>query len=202
MKVKICGIKDLATAKMAAACGADFIGFIFYPKSRRYITPVQAAAICQRVQGCHKVGVFVDESPDEVNRIATFCALDFVQLHGHESTSYAHKLHHPIIKAYRWGDGFQAETANAYPAQIILLDSYSKGLAGGTGRAFAWQEAAAKTKLLTKPLLIAGGIDKENAVEAEKIFQPFGVDVSGSLEINGKKSLTKIREFMNAIRRN
>ncbi len=201
MKVKICGIRDLAAAKMAAACGADFIGFIFYPKSRRYVEPYQAAAICKQVLGCYKVGVFVDESPAEVNRIAELCALDFVQLHGHENAAYAGKLHYPIIKAYRWGDGFQAAAANAYPADIILLDSFSKGMAGGTGQAFAWRDAAAEAGLLTKPLLVAGGIDKENAAEAAAIFQPFGIDVSGSLEIDGKKSLKKIQEFMNAVRR-
>ena len=201
MKVKICGIRDLAAAKMAAACGADFIGFIFYPKSRRYIEPARAASICKRVRGCYKVGVFVDESPAEVNRIAELCALDFVQLHGHEDAAYASRLRYPVIKAYRWGDGFQAAAANDYPADIILLDSFSKGLAGGTGQTFAWKEAASEAKLLARPLLIAGGIDKENAAEAAAIFQPFGIDVSGSLEVDGKKSLKKIREFMDAVRR-
>ena len=74
-------------------------------------------------------------------------------------------------------------------------------MAGGTGQAFAWRDAAAEAGLLTKPLLVAGGIDKENAAEAAAIFQPFGIDVSGSLEIDGKKSLKKIQEFMNAVRR-
>ncbi len=201
MKVKICGIRDVTTAKMAVACGAAFIGFIFYPPSRRYIEPEKVAAIAAQIKDCWKVGVFVDEDAAVVNRIAALCGLDFVQLHGHEDAVYARRIHCAIIKAYRWGDGFSAREANDYPAEYILLDSFTKGMAGGTGCTFAWQEAAKETKLLQKPLLIAGGIAKENVLQAQEIFQPFGVDVSGSLEVEGKKSFKKIQAFMDTVRR-
>ena len=105
-----------------------------------------------------------------------------------------------VIKAYRYGDDFEAAAANAYPAEIILVDSYVAGAAGGTGTAFGWQEAAREIARVTKPVLIAGGITAENVGEAAAVFHSFGVDVSGGLEENGEKSEAKIRAFMAAVR--
>ena len=106
----------------------------------------------------------------------------------------------PVIKAYRYGDDFDAAAANAYPAEIILVDSYVAGAAGGTGTAFGWQEATREIAHVTKPVLIAGGITTENVGEAAEVFHPFGVDVSGGLEEDGEKSEAKIRAFMAAVR--
>lgn len=200
LKIKMCGMKDLASAQAAEAAGVDFIGFIFYPPSHRNISLEQARNISQALQQVKKVGVFVDERPEYVNETAAFCGLDYVQLHGHESAAYAAKIQRPIIKAYRWGDDFSVAEANRYPAEIILLDSYHKKLAGGTGMTFAWREAAQETAKLQKPLLVAGGISRENAWQAVRIFQPYGLDVSGSLEIDGEKSTEKIHAFMDSMR--
>ena len=201
MKVKICGLETVEAAQTAASAGADFLGFIFWPRSRRAIEPEAAAAICQTVKGAARIGVFVDERPAEIQRIARLCRLDYVQLHGHEDAAFAASLQLPVIKAFRWGDDFSPEAANAFPAEIILLDSFARGMPGGTGQTFAWQQAAAAAKQVKKPLLVAGGINQENVGLAQQIFQPFGVDVSGSLEENGEKSLEKIRVFMRVIRR-
>ena len=200
MRVKMCGMKTIAAARAAEDAGADYVGFIFAKQSRRYVAPETAQEIVRELRRVKKVGVFVDVPMDVVNEIAALVGLDYVQLHGHETTDMARRAERPVIKAYRYGDDFSAEEANAYPAEIILVDSYVTGAAGGTGTAFGWQEAAREIARVTKPVLIAGGITAENVAEAAEIFHPFGVDVSGGLEEHGEKSEAKIRAFMVAVR--
>jgi phosphoribosylanthranilate isomerase len=200
MQVKMCGMKTLAAARAAEAAGADYIGFIFVKGSRRYITPEAAREIVREMSRVKTVGVFVDAPMNEVNEIAAFVGLDYVQLHGHESAEVAWQAEHPVIKAYRYGDDFGVEEANAYPAEIILVDSYVRGAAGGTGTVFPWEEAAQEIARVRKPVLIAGGITAENAGKAMAMFRPFGLDVSGGIEENGAKSEAKIRAFMEAVR--
>ena len=200
MRVKMCGMKTLAAARAAEEAGADYVGFIFAEGSKRYIVPAAAREIARELRHAKKVGVFVDASMDAVNEIAALVGLDYVQLHGHESADMAKQAECPVIKAYRYGDDFDADAANAYPAEIILVDSYVAGAAGGTGTAFGWQEAAREIARVTKPVLIAGGITAENVGEAAAVFHSFGVDVSGGLEENGEKSEEKIRAFMAAVR--
>lgn len=201
IRAKLCGMKTMEAARVAENVGADYIGFIFWQGSRRYIDPMDAASIGARLRRVRKVGVFVDESAECVNRIAEACRLDYVQLHGHEDAAYARQIRHPIIKAYRYGDGFSPEAANDYPAEIILVDAYRPGAAGGTGESFDWRSAAGAIAKVEKPVLIAGGIAEANVAEAAEIFQPFGVDVSGSLEVNHEKSEERIRSFMQEIHR-
>lgn len=200
MRVKMCGMKTLAAARAAEEAGADYVGFIFAEGSKRYIVPAAAREIARELRHAKKVGVFVDASMDAVNEIAALVGLDYVQLHGHESADMAKQAECPVIKAYRYGDDFDADAANAYPAEIILVDSYVAGAAGGTGTAFGWWEAAREIARVTKPVLIAGGITAGNVGEAAAIFHPFGVDVSGGIEENGEKSEAKIRAFMAAVR--
>lgn len=196
MIVKICGLKTEEAAQAAEAAGADLLGFIFYRGSRRYVSPGRVREISSRLQGSKKVGVFVDAPLEEVNELVEFCRLDYVQLHGHEDESYARQVARPVIKAYRYGDDFRAEEAEAYPAEMILLDSFVQGEAGGTGKAFAWQEASRDVAGLSKPLLVAGGISEVNLPEVVRIFHPYGVDVSGSLEEQGEKSVGLINSFL------
>ena len=200
MRVKMCGMRTIAAAGAAEEAGADYIGFIFAKNSRRYIAPEVAREIACALCHVKKVGVFVDAPMSDVNAIAGLVGLDYVQLHGHETAEMARQSERPVIKAYRYGDDFSVETANAYPAEMILVDSYVRGTAGGTGTAFHWQEAAREIARVIKPVLIAGGITAENVGEAAAIFQPFGVDVSGSLEEDGEKSEAKIRAFMEVVR--
>lgn len=201
MRVKMCGMKTVSAALAAEEAGADYIGFVFAKKSRRFIAPKAAQEIVRELRRAQKVGVFVDAPMDEVNAIAALVGLDYVQLHGHETAETARGSERPVIKAYRYGDDFDVDAANKYPAEIILVDSYLQGAAGGTGTVFAWQEAAREIARITKPVLIAGGITAENVGEAAVIFHPFGVDVSGGLEEQGEKSEEKIRAFMEAVRR-
>ena len=195
-KVKICGIRSINAAKTAEENGANFIGFIFWRGSHRFIEPETARAISRDTRGCEKVGVFVDEDAELVNEIAEHVGLDYVQLHGHEPPSYAAKIKRPVIKAYRFGDDFDPEAANEYPAELILIDTFKKGQVGGTGERFDWRGAAKETGKLQKPFLTAGGISKENVKEAIDIFHPMGIDVSGSLEVNREKSTRLIEEFL------
>ena len=201
MRVKMCGMKTVSAALAAEEAGADYIGFVFAKKSRRFIAPKAAQEIARELRHAQKVGVFVDAPMDEVNAIAALVGLDYVQLHGHETAETARGSERPVIKAYRYGDDFDVDAANKYPAEIILVDSYLQGAAGGTGTVFAWQEAAREIARITKPVLIAGGITAEKVGEAAVIFHPFGVDVSGGLEEQGGKSEEKIRAFMEAVRR-
>lgn len=200
MRVKMCGMQTAAAARAAEEAGADYIGFIFAPGSRRYVTPETAREIARGLRRVKTVGVFVDAPMAEVNRIAAVVGLDYVQLHGHETAEMARMAERPVIKAYRYGDDFDAEGANAYPAEIILVDSYVRGEAGGTGQTFRWQEAAQEVARVTKPVLIAGGITAANVGEVMDTFQPFGIDVSGGLEEDGVKSEAKIAAFMAAVR--
>ena len=201
MRVKMCGMKTSTMARAAEAAGADYVGFIFAEKSRRYVAPEMAREIARQLHRVKKVGVFVDAPPDEVNAIAARVGLDYVQLHGHETSETARMAERPVIKAYRYGDDFDADAANAYPAEVILVDSFVRGTAGGTGTQFHWQEAAQEIARVRKPVLIAGGMTAENVREAVEIFHPFGVDVSGGIEEDGEKSAVKIRAFMETVQR-
>lgn len=200
MKVKMCGMKSLLAAKVAEEAGADFIGFIFWPQSHRYIEPEHAAVIAGQLQQAWKTGVFVDEDIEKVNEIVQQVHLDFVQLHGHENAAYARKVQCPVIKAFHYEDGFSAQAANEFPAEMILIDTYRPGQPGGTGEAFDWREAAAEIAKVEKPVLIAGGINTGNLRTVARIFHPYGVDVSGSLEENKEKSISKIQAFMRRAR--
>lgn len=198
VRIKICGIRDMGAA-LAAAEGADFLGFIMNSRFWRYAEPEVVREICQMVPKGRKVGVFVDQPLDEVSRLADYCGLDFVQLHGHETEEYAGRLQaggYNIIKAFRYGEDFSPEKVNNYPADLILIDSYSKNAEGGNGISFAWQSAAEDIKKVNKPYIIAGGIKAENVREAMEIFHPYGIDASSSMEINRKKSSRLIREFL------
>lgn len=195
MIVKICGMRTEEAARAAEAAGADLLGFIFYQGSHRYVAPETVKQISTQVRSIQRVGVFVDAPLAEVNEIAEFCSLDYVQLHGHENAEYARQVARPVIKAYRYGDNFLAEEAEHYPAEMILLDSFVQGAAGGTGKTFAWQEASRETASLSKPLLVAGGISEHNLSQVVEAFHPYGVDVSGSLEEQGEKSVSLIEAF-------
>lgn len=202
MIIKICGIRDMEAAQ-AVAKGADMMGFIMSNRFWRYAEPATVKKISQQIASCTKVGVFVDEPLAKVAELARECHLDMVQLHGHESSDYAQELkkllsnsHVGIIKAFRYGDDFALELADDYPADMVLVDSYSRNSAGGSGAAFAWHKAAETIRQMRKPYLIAGGINKENIRTAEKIFHPYGLDVSSALERDKRKDPQLIGEFL------
>ena len=144
LKAKLCGMKTVEAARAAERAGADFIGFIFWRRSHRFVEPQRAARIAEALQRVKTVGVFVDEDPALVNAIARQCHLDFVQLHGHEDAAYAKQIEVPVIKAYRYGDGFSAEAANAFPAAMILVDAYQKARRAARARASTGSRQSAR----------------------------------------------------------
>lgn len=201
MIVKICGITSFEAAIAAEEAGADLIGFVFAP-SRRQISVTQAAVIAQSVPKVGKVGVFVNSSLAEVQEIAEVCKLDFVQLHGEESPDYCRNVGVPVIKAFQVGADFAIHKISSYDVERILLDTLVVGQVGGTGKVFDWQQGTALIAQLQQPVLVAGGLTPDNVGEAIRLMKPQGVDVSGGVETVGSKDSEKIRQFIQAVRRN
>ncbi len=211
-RIKICGIRDKAHALAAVEAGADLIGLVFAP-SPRQVTPAQAGEIVSAVKKCSEatviVGVFVNMPASEVNRIASSCHLDWVQLSGDESWEYCHQITKPLIKAVRIKPGQRPEEISedlATGARVLssqryvyLLDSQVKGKYGGTGKTFDWSLARPAAEQF--PVIIAGGLTPENVAQAIEMVAPWGVDVASGVETGGVKDIAKIRAFIEAVRR-
>jgi len=210
-RIKICGIRDKTHALAAVQAGADFIGLVFAP-SQRQVSPALAREIASAVKkssdATKVVGVFVNAPSSQVNELADFCALDWVQLSGDESWEYCRKVVRPVIKAIRI-DRQSPEELNAdlssgsrlLPAQgfITLLDSRVEGKYGGTGESFNWNLVQKVAKGF--PVIIAGGLDPKNVTRLIKRVAPWGVDVSSEVETGGVKDTSKIEAFIGAVRK-
>jgi phosphoribosylanthranilate isomerase len=200
VKVKVCGTTRLKDALLAVECGADAIGFIFYKKSPRCVTAKVAQEICSKLPPfVHRVGVFVNETAEKINRIADRCGLDAVQLHGDESPAFCKKIKHRVIKAVRVKDPGSLKGLSRYPVDGFLLDTYKEGQWGGTGKVFDWELAARVKKY--GPVILAGGLNPRNVKAAIQKVQPYGVDVSSGVEQSpGKKNPKKVKAFLKAVR--
>jgi phosphoribosylanthranilate isomerase len=197
VQVKICGITSLEDARVAVDCGADALGFVFYPPSPRYVTPAQAARIVAALPPfVTTVGLFVDVPAAEVDETVACCGLDRVQLHGHETPEYCRRMRRPVIKAIRMKNAESLTSVADYTVAAYLLDAYVEGaLPGGNGAAFAW-ELAARVKTHGS-IILAGGLTPENIETAIAQVQPDGVDVSSGVERRpGVKDQHKIRQFI------
>lgn len=199
--VKICGIMRAEDALAAETCGADAVGFVFYPESPRYIEPAKAAKISAGLGPfVTRVGVFVNESPKRIRAIAADAGLDAIQLHGDEPPSYAAGL--PglrIIRAFRAGPGFDPETPSNWPADAYLLDACEPGAYGGTGRKGDWDVARACAERYR--VILAGGLTPDNVGAAVCAVRPWGVDVSSGVESSpGVKDHDAVRAFFAAVR--
>jgi len=197
--IKICGITNVEDALAAVDCGADMLGFVFAPSPRR-ISPENASAICAALpRRITKVGVFVDESISLIEKIASQCKLDCVQLHGSETPEYASELTLPFIKAFRSRDESVLEEIKSFKAGTFLLDSYHPSKQGGTGEMMDIALATKAAKL--GRMILAGGLNSENVRKALLKVKPYGVDVSSGVEISpGKKDKNKIRKFIQEVR--
>lgn len=196
MKIKICGITKLEDAQMCVEHGVDAIGFIFFPKSKRYISSEDAKNIATSLPiFTHKIGVFVDEDVDEVNRIAKIVGLSGVQLHGNETVEYISQINHPVIKSFGVDETFDFTTLSDYSNCGILLDVKDIEQHGGTGNSFDWELIP---KYVRKKVIIAGGVSPDNIVEIHEKINPYGVDLSSSVEVSpGIKDADKIIEVLN-----
>jgi len=200
-KIKICGITNLEDALVAVDAGADALGFNFYEKSPRYISPVAAAEITDELgSGVFKVGVFVNASIDDIVKNVEIARLDAIQLHGDESPAFVDVLRKSVdrelIKAFRVSDKFDPSDTLDYSVQGILLDGFSTGERGGTGEVFDWEIAKAVRTLLGE-LWLAGGLTPKNVEEAIRKVTPYAVDVCSGVEsARGVKDPAKVRAFV------
>lgn len=204
-KVKICGITNLGDALTAVKAGADSLGFNFYEKSLRYISPKIAREIVGHFpDNMDKVGVFVDETIEKIIEISATADLDAIQLHGDESPEFVQQLRtqtrRQIIKAFRLSPGFKPEEVLKYKADAILIDAYSPTEPGGTGKTVDWT-IAKKCSALVSTLYLAGGLSIDNVSDAIKIVRPFAVDACSRLESEpGKKDVIKVERFIATVR--
>ena len=195
VKVKICGITTMEAAITASKAGADFIGFVF-ANSRRRITPSAAKIIANYIpDNVKKVGVFVNESPQSINKIALKVGLDYVQLHGDESPTFCTKMQLPVIKAFRVIDKQSVYKLAAYHCDYYLLDSAAGPYRGGNGTTFNWY-ITNHEDIRKEKLILAGGLTEQNVEDAIRIVQPAVIDVSSGVETDGKKDIGKIKRFV------
>ncbi len=200
VKAKICGMTQIKDAVFAVEQGADAVGFIFYNKSPRSVTMKLAKEIIAQLPPfVDTVGVFVNESVDRVNKIAEYCGLDLVQLHGEESPAFCRKIRRRVIKAFRVKDLQSIKLLQDYAVSGFLLDTFSDELQGGTGKVFDWNLALPAKKI--GPVIMAGGLTPRNIKQAIRQVRPYGVDVCSGVEKEpGIKDPEKVRAFLENIR--
>jgi phosphoribosylanthranilate isomerase len=199
--VKICGITNIGDACVAVESGADALGFIFYPKSQRYIVPERAREILQKVPGSvGRVGIFVNQEIQGIKEIVSFCGLHLIQLHGDESPQYCAQFpRSSLIKTVSVCTEEEVQRLENYPVKAILVDKHEPGCYGGTGKNSDWALALKVKK--KHPLILAGGLNQENIKRAIEAVRPCAVDINSGVEIApGKKDFRKIREIMGIIR--
>lgn len=201
--IKICGITEKEALQAAVQNGAQFAGFVFYPKSPRNVLPESAA---QMIDGAaiKTVGLFVDPDDHALTRVLQTVRIDMIQLHGNETPSRvaAIKSHFkkPVMKALRIATKDDAATASNYPmADWLLFDAKVDGVQGGSGRTFDW--TILQNFKSSKPWMLAGGLHAQNVGDALRLLKPDAVDVSSGVEsAPGVKDTGKIAEFVNSVR--
>ena len=196
-KIKLCGLTRPEDIEAANELRPNFVGFVFAPKSRRYVAPDAALALRRRLApGIRAVGVFVKEAPETIADLRARGIIDVAQLHGGEDADDVAALRRltdaPILQAFRIDGEPDLQRARESAADWVLLDNG----AGGTGTAFDWS----LLKDMDRPYFLAGGLDPENVGEAVATLHPYGVDVSSGIETGGLKDPEKMRAFVRAVR--
>jgi phosphoribosylanthranilate isomerase len=201
MRVKICGITNLEDALLATSLGANALGFIFYPKSPRAVTPDAARQIIAQLPPLVlSVGVFVNEDAALVLEVAEMVRLDWLQLHGEEPPEYCRHLNRNVLKAIRVRDRESLAQMQPYQGLVraFLLDTYTSGQHGGTGQSFDW--TLAREAQAYGPVVLAGGLRPDNVAAAIKAASPAAVDVASGVEATpGRKDPEKLRAFFQAL---
>lgn len=200
-KIKICGLKRTEDIKYVNSYMPDYIGFVFYKKSSRYVPPDTASGLKSILNPDIKaVGVFVDEDIDYILKLCEENIIDLIQLHGNEDTDYINKLKSytdkQIIKAIRVQSTGQLEKAGAIPADYLLLDTFIKDMYGGSGKTFD------RTLIPSdyRDFFLAGGLNAQNISGAIKECRPYCVDLSSSIETDGCKDSYKIKQIIDIVR--
>lgn len=199
IKIKICGLTREEDVRALQDLAVDFAGFVFVPGSPRFVDQVRAAKlICLVPNGIRRVGIFHDERPAAVGRIAAACNLDLLQFHGSESPDYCRQFCLPYFKTIHVLGPIELDRLNAYNPEAFLLDTFAGRKAGGTGRAFDWSLARAAADAGLK-FILAGGLTPENVGRAIGEAHPWGVDVSSGVERElGIKDIEKLQTFVRA----
>ena len=197
--VKICGITNEYDAIAAVNFGASAIGFVFYKNSQRYLSLLEAKSISEKIdQKVNIVGVFVNHSKEFINHAIDLIPLSMIQLHGDESPEFCKNFSVPTIKAIRVKNKLRSETLDQYEVDGILLDSFSKTEYGGTGKTFDWSLIDFKFK---QKILLSGGLNSENILEAISSINPDAIDISSSIESSiGQKDHHKMRQLFEVIK--
>lgn len=200
VKVKICGLKTMEDIYMINRLKPDFAGFVFAGKKRRITQETAAEMKKELLPEIQSVGVFVNEEIDHIVSLVQNGVLDHIQLHGDEGESYIRRLKErtdkPIIKAVRVRSREDILQAGKLSCEYLLLDTYKAEEYGGSGESFRWELVPE----LEKPFFLAGGLSTGNIAEALKICHPWAVDVSSSVETDGRKDEEKVRKFIEAVR--
>lgn len=213
--IKICGITNLEDALTAVEAGADALGFVFYDKSPRNIDPEAANQITKRLpERVEKVGVFVNESAEQISALASDAGLTAVQFHGDEHENPAkYTVRYKVflglpaeagrMSLFKKGEAWGSFMKIPENLGAIVLDSGTRQERGGTGKTFDWNSATAFVSTVSQlhPIVVAGGLTPDNVAEAMRILHPWGVDVSSGVEAKpGKKDPDKVRAFVKAVR--
>ena len=200
-RVKVCGITRVADARMAIELGADAIGFVFWADSPRAISPESAKEIARGLpRHVTRVGVFVDAAPDTMTAVVRDATLTAAQLHGSEDVRLFAACGVPLIKAVSLNDEHDVEVAAALPATVtVLVDAHAPVARGGTGKQADWTFASRLAS--RRPVILAGGLNRDNVTSAIDAVNPWAIDVSSGVEdAPGIKSADKLREFFDALR--
>lgn len=193
-KIKFCGLRTLDDINAANELAPEYVGFVFAPRSKRYVTPATAQrlrnALSRTIQA---VGVFVDENPAQVAELLNNGIIDAAQLHGNETDAYITKLRaltrKPLIQTF--------QSANVAAAEKSLADRVLLDAGAGDGKTFDWSLA----RTLRREYFLAGGLTPQNVSEAIEMLKPFAVDVSSGIETDGRKDFNKMATFAEVVRR-
>ena len=196
IQVKICGLTNLDDTLDAVELGADYLGFNFYPDSKRFIDPIEAKGILQEVpSSIARIGVFVNADSDLVLDVAGDLNLDYLQFHGDESPEYCNVFGRPWMKAHRLKDESDLKQLAAYESSWLMVDAYVEKAFGGTGVVSNWDLARMAKKYGN--LFLSGGLKPENIELAINSVWPYAVDVASGVEDTpGQKNRHKMEEFI------
>ena len=197
MKIKLCGLSRPCDIEAANELKPEYIGFVFSPKSKRYVTPAKAKELRQMLDcNIKAVGVFVNEAPENIAKLLQAGIIDIAQLHGSEDDDYIRQLQQltgkPVIRAFRITTERDIAAASRCAADYVLLDS-----GAGTGAVFDWK----LIQNFSRPYFLAGGLSPDNVKDAVTMLHPFAVDVSSGIETAGVKDKSKMAVFVAAVRK-
>ena len=203
VRIKVCGITNEKDALKAANLGAWAVGFIFYKKSPRFVSPFKARKIIETIPPfITTVGVFVDQPFGAVKDIIEHCGLGVVQLHGSEDPHFCQRIRRSktkVIKVIRVGDSINISALKEYKVDAFLFDTADDTLHGGTGKTFNWK-LLMEVKSLNIPIILSGGLNNQNVIEPVNELKPYAVDVNSTIEETvGKKDPKKMKEFIDVV---